>query len=1024
MKRRTVGILALVGVALAGAAAAPAGPADRAAVASAAPDTVGGRYIVRLADGAARASLMAEVVGGPMTLEARHERAVRGLRAIHEASYADAGDAMNVARAVGTVREIDRLWIVNAIVAELDPAAVAALEADPAVVEVVPDRRLTLGMSAADLEGGGHVVPAAADPSDEIAFLNVPKAWADGVTGKGAIVANTDTGVNGDDSTLGDRWRGYVAGSDASWFAPIPMTVFPEDDGSIGGFGHGTATMGLLTGGEASYGVAYDATWIAGDVFEADEGFVSNALRVLEWLADPDGDPSTRSDVPDVVSNSYGLTDVDPATSRIRCDPIFDDAIDALEAAGAIVIWSAGNEGERGVTSPANRAASPVNAFAVGGVDLQGTPVTSSGRGPSACGGATKPEVAAPGLEVLTRNRFDQFIRLTGTSFATPMVGGVLALMRSKNPTITPEAAKTILLETAVDVAPAGEDNQTGRGVVDAAAALARVQRPAQPLARLVGYRTPDTPGKLGGAAIERSLALLPGGSVSLRPLLSNHGPAVGATQGTLSSPTPGVTVTRATIPLAAAGPGEFFGSQGEDAFAVSLAASVAPGTPIVLDLAVTGAPIGPFRMIVPAGEPVDGELATHDVGRVRLTVTNHGGFGYYTGLHASGFDLEGDGFRFPASSQNWLFHAGFMAGTGAGRLSDAIPYGEDTQTASDWVPLFGFPIDTETAAGGQRITTGYDDRKAPTPLGLRVRQESFAFPESGEDAFVLLQFIVTNTTASTIGGLRLGLFADWDLPSPGNPLETAGWDPDRRLGFVESAQQGTPALGVVWLDNVALGQVTYRVLERDQVAESTVGNPVAGRSPAPARAPGLFQGEFSDTEKWQALSSGQTVTSVSEPQDLWQVIGVGPISLAAGATDTVAVALVAGESRSALRANADAAREAYFTRVLETEPPPPPEPPGALELLQNFPNPFRVGTSTTIRFDVPETATGTLDLAVYDISGRRVATLSAGDAVPGERAVSWDGLDAEGRFVPPGVYVIRLEVGGTERSVRALVLP
>ncbi len=308
------------------------------------------------------------------------------------------------------------------------------------------------------------------------------------------------------------------------------------------------------------------------------------------------------------------------------------------------------------------------------------------------------------------------------------------------------------------------------------------------------------------------------------------------------------------------------------------------------------------------------------------------------------------------------------------------------------------------------------------------MRQESYAFSDAGEDAFVIVQYVVTNTSSRSLGGLRLGFFADWDLPgSNGAPAEISGWDPERRLGFVSGPNAGQPDLGVVWLDNVALGQLTYRVLERDEILESTKGNPLGNRAPEVARAPGVFEGEFSDAEKWDALTSGQTKTSVGEPQDLWQVIGVGPVTIASGATDTVAVALVAGESRSALEAAAEAARQAYFTRVVGTEPPPPPSAPEELALLQNFPNPFRSGESTTVRFDVPDdpaVAGGRLDLAVYDVSGRRVATLRSGDATAGEQAVSWDGHDDGGRPVPAGVYVIRLTAGGQDQSVRALVLP
>ncbi|HUF90717.1 MAG TPA: S8 family serine peptidase [Gemmatimonadota bacterium] len=1001
-----------------------------------APDPAPVRVIIKLEDAAPREALIRGALVPGLPLEARHEQVIRGLQALHSVSLSEAREALDAARAAGALTEIDRLWSVNAVVAMLDPDWIARLEADPAINAVVIDRRVRLGSATAApadaIEGhpsgelGTLVVP-----TEELERIGVPDVWAGGVTGKGAIVANVDSGVNGEDDTMGDRWRGLYAGSDASWYAPVALTVFPVDDDPAEG--HGTAVMGIMTGGEESFGVAFDATWIAGDLFEAapgqfEEGFVSTAIKIFEWLTDPDGDPGTSTDVPDVVNNSWGVESDLDSQGRLRCDPIFNQAIDAMEAAGVIVINSAGNGGEAGVTAPGNRATSPVNAFAVGAVDDQNGILSFSGRGPSPCGGsfATKPEVVAPGFLVTSRSRFNATLgTFRGTSFATPMVSGIVALMRSKNPTITPEAAKTILLETARDLGPAGDDNTFGHGLVDAAAALARVDRPTQPLARLVGYRPPPAApaGKLGISGIEESLILRPGQSVDLVPLLSNHGPALPASTGVLSSSTPGVTVTRSSLPLAAAPTGEFFGPAGAESFGVEIAPTVAPGSDISLTLTVPGASVGPFRMVIKAGQPVVGSFATHDAGRVRLSVTNFGGLGYYTGLHEFSFVLRGDGFRFPPSSPNWLFHAGFMAGTGPTRLSDDIPYGEDTESSTDWIPLFGAPIEVGEAAGGQVITTAYDDRRALSPLGLEVTQRSFAFDDAGEDAFVLVQYVVRNTSGQVLTGLRLGLFADWDLPgSGGEPRETAGWDPARRLGFVEGTQAGQPALGVVWLDDVSLGQLTYSVLRREQVIASTVGNPpTPGRGPELAEAP--MTGEFSDTEKWNALSSGQTTTAETNPQDLYQIIGIGPLALAAGATDTVAVALVAGENRAALLANAEAARTAYFVRVLGTEPPPPPEPPEELTLEQNFPNPFRPGQQTTILFGVPEPAASTpsATLVVYDVLGRRVRTLVDGGVIAGDQAVTWDGTSDAGGSVPSGVYVARLESGGSERTIRIL---
>ncbi|MFN2421367.1 MAG: S8 family serine peptidase [Gemmatimonadota bacterium] len=983
------------------------------------------RVIVRFAESPDRARLLVEATTLSLSLEARHELVVEGLRETHLQSMRAAAPVIEEAKAAGALIEIDRLWIANAIVAEIDPAWIARLIADPAIATVEPDGLLVL--DAGTPAASGTTVP----PTEELQRIRVPEVWAQGITGQGAIVANTDTGVNGEDDTLEDRWRGLVAGSEATWFAPNDLTVFPTDDDPVSR-GHGTATMGIMTGGEQSFGVAYDATWIAGDVFRdarfTFEGYVSTALKVLQWAADPDGDPTTTSDVPDVVSNSYGLRLIESDTQQIRCDPVFNDAIDALEAAGAIVVWSAGNFGPEGVTTPANRATSAVNAFAVGAVDSSDEPLSSSGRGPSRCGGqfAIKPEVVAPGANVPSRTRFNADGTFSGTSFSTPMAAGVLALMRSKNPTITPEAAKAILLETARDLGVPGDDNATGRGLIDAAAAIAQVERPTQPLARLVGFR----PASLaGGVAVDKGLApaqagtglvLQPGATHDLVPLLTNHGPAIPATTATLSSPTPEVMVTRSTVTLAAATTGAFFGPESGGSFSVEIDPAVAPGSDLALVLSIQGALIGPFKMVFKAGDPIAGTFATHDRGRVRLSVTNFGGLGYYNGSHAGEFGLRGQGFRFPSDSPNWLFHASFMAGISADRVSDDIPYGEDAQNETDFFPVHDQPLVADEAAGAQRFVAIYDDRHAIRPLGIRVRQESYAFGETGLSDFIILQYIVTNTGTENLTGLRLGLFADWDLPgSEEEPAETAGWDPSNLLGFVQGASS-QPALGVVWLDVSAPGLVTYAVLRRDSIGIS------GRRGLVPAEA---FEGgeEFSDGEKWDALSSGQTRTTDTRPSDLWQVIGAGPSALAAGRSDTVAVAMVGAATLEELRVNAAAARDAYFRRILGIEPPPPPPPPEAVVLEQNFPNPFRHGQTTTILFAVPEvagTAQPTIHLAVYDVAGRLVRTLVSGPVVPGEQGSAWDGRDDEGEAVPAGLYVVRLVAGGVVRSIRVLLVP
>jgi hypothetical protein len=84
-------------------------------------------------------------------------------------------------------------------------------------------------------------------------------------------------------------------------------------------------------------------------------------------------------------------------------------------------------------------------------------------------------------------------------------------------------------------------------------------------------------------------------------------------------------------------------------------------------------------------------------------------------------------------------------------------------------------------------------------------------------------------------------------------------------------------------------------------------------------------------------------------------------------------------------------------------------------------PNPFRGGTS--IRFTVPRA--GAVELAVYDVAGRRVRTLLRGAQPAGDGAVTWDGRDDAGREMPPGVYLYRYAAPAAAReSGRLILLP
>ena len=92
---------------------------------------------------------------------------------------------------------------------------------------------------------------------------------------------------------------------------------------------------------------------------------------------------------------------------------------------------------------------------------------------------------------------------------------------------------------------------------------------------------------------------------------------------------------------------------------------------------------------------------------------------------------------------------------------------------------------------------------------------------------------------------------------------------------------------------------------------------------------------------------------------------------------------------------------------------------PATLTLSQNYPNPFN--PETTIRFDLAQSQE--TELAIYNLSAQRVATLVQGHREAGSYSVRWDGVDDTGLELASGVYFYRLKAGERVETRKLLLL-
>jgi subtilisin family serine protease len=414
------------------------------------------------------------------TSRAEHHRiVVSELRQTAARSQGPVRELLDSLREQGDVAGFAGYWIVNAVVVRGNERAARMLAArsdiDEVDVDFAPRVIEPIRGERSRLDSDANTPPLG------IRAVNAPRVWYElGITGQGALLANLDSGVDGLHPALSARWRGNFAPAAECWRAPISGSPTPHDNAQ-----HGTHVMGTMCGATSggagdTVGVAPGALWIADDAVGGNEGstFDNNVLDAFQWLADPDGDPNTVADVPDVCENSWGVNS--GFAGYADCDNRWTAAVEALEAATCVAIFAAGNEGPAAMSlrSPANIALDSVSLFAVGAADLTSdtllpVPVaTFSSRGPSDCDSSVKPEVIAPGVSVYSAIPGGGYGLLSGTSMAGPHVAGIVGLMRSANPNLDVRTIKSILMRTAHDQDDAGKDNVSGWGFVDAYAAV------------------------------------------------------------------------------------------------------------------------------------------------------------------------------------------------------------------------------------------------------------------------------------------------------------------------------------------------------------------------------------------------------------------------------------------------------------------------------------------------------------------------------------------------------------------------
>lgn len=264
-------------------------------------------------------------------------------------------------------------------------------------------------------------------------IVRADEAHRQGITGKGIVAAVLDTvvAVHPDYTERVVFFKDYINSRTGQY-----------DD-----YGHGTHVTGILAGnGKVSgqyRGIAPEAEIVHLKVLDQNgNGSRKDVLNGIYWVVKH--------------HETYRIRILNISVGTVREGDVRDEAlVEAVEKAwdaGIVVVVAAGNTGPApgSVTAPGNSR----KVITVGSSDDFGS--FSAGRGPTrSC--ICKPDIVAPAAGIVscggrTSNGRWGYCRKSGTSMATPVVSGAVALLLSKEPWLTNVEVKMRLRETAVDL--------------------------------------------------------------------------------------------------------------------------------------------------------------------------------------------------------------------------------------------------------------------------------------------------------------------------------------------------------------------------------------------------------------------------------------------------------------------------------------------------------------------------------------------------------------------------------------------
>lgn len=649
---------------------------------------------------------------------------------------------------------------------------------------------------------------------------------------------------------------------------------------------------------------------------------------------------------------------------------------------GSVVVASAGNSGSFTNSYPGafpeciNVASSDYDGVPIGRKSSFSTyntfvDVMATGSRGSGLGGVLS-TYRGSSTQALSIPTAYSYAFLQGTSMAAPIVAGLAALVRAKNPSWSPERVASQIRVTAImadDLNPSFAGN-LGRGYIDAYAAVVK---------DMPGYTV------LGAELVNASgVKASVGEDAFMRYTIVNNGSNVPAV-AKLSTTNSGFSVASTEIQISAATGDTIFVN-----FPTRLNRLTGQIPSFKIEFKNEQLAYYDFNFYNYNSIYLD-DIKNDNIITSLNTFGNVGAINSIGGVGVTGFNVRMNNTN---QFQDVVFEGGLMV-TSRNMIADRVRDLEQS-VAANIIPISPFSTQIGGAndawsrygKGDARLRLRSQTNFLFVDTTMTVRIEGYTYNRPELNKVMFLKYTLKNGSSTLADTTYIGMYNDIDIGNLSN-ANSAEWLAADSILYVHSPNEDKqPYVAVVPVGN------TSTALAIDNTATGTGLNF------------GLFDG-FSAAEKVRALRAGREKTMVLS-KDVSTVVATGPYHIMPNQQVVVGFLYAYGNTLAELRAQVAAARALKWIDVTQpgmvlSDENQRPELPFTTSISGNYPNPFN--PSTTISFELAQS--GQIDLAVYNVLGQRVAQIFNGYRAAGRYNEQFDASR-----LGSGMYFVRMNTG------------